>query len=72
MALPPDEFNSLAKSVKEQLDISATQGHFAAVATSARRRRFLKTVLSAKGIRNPVISYEEIMATERPAIVGVA
>ncbi len=72
IALPPDEFNRLANSVKEQLDSSATQGYFAAVATSANRRRFLKTVLSAKGIRNPVISYEEIMANERPAIVGVA
>ncbi len=72
IALPPDEFNRLANSVKSQLDQSATQGHFAAVATSAKRRRFLKTVLSAKGIRNPVISYEEITATERPAIVGVA
>ncbi len=72
VALPPDEFNRLANSVKQQLDNSATQGHFAAVATSANRRRFLKTVLSAKGIRNPVISYEEIMANERPAIVGVA
>ena len=72
VALPPDEFNRLAKSVKEKLDDSALKGHFAAVATSGKRRRFLKTVLSAKGIRNPVISYEEIMATERPAIVGVA
>ena len=72
IALPPEAFNRLANSVKTQLDQSATQGHFAAVATSAKRRRFLKTVLSAKGIRNPVISYEEIMATERPAIVGVA
>jgi len=72
VALPPDEFNRLANSVKKQLDLSATKGHFAAVATSAKRRRFLKTVLSAKGIRNPVVSYEEIMSTERPAIVGVA
>jgi len=72
IALPPDEFNRLASSVKTQLDSSATQGHFAAVATSARRRRFLKTVLTAKGIRNPVIAYEEIMSNERPAIVGVA
>ena len=72
VALPPDDFNRLATSIKEQLDKSATQGHFAAVATSAKRRRFLKTVLTAKGIRNPVISYEEIMTTERPAIVGIA
>ena len=72
VALPPDEFNRLSNSVKEKLDASALKGHFAAVATSGKRRRFLKTVLSAKGIRNPVISYEEIMATERPAIVGIA
>lgn len=72
IALPPDEFNKLAEAVKKQLDTSATQGHFAAIAVGAKRRRFLKTVLSAKGIRNPVISYEEIMANERPAIVGVA
>lgn len=72
VALPPEDFNRLASSVKEELDKSATQGHYAAVATSAKRRRFLRTVLTAKGIRNPVISYEEIMTTERPAIVGVA
>ena len=35
IALPPDEFNRLAGSVKEHLDSSATQGLYAAVATSA-------------------------------------
>lgn len=72
IALPPDEFNRLAGSVKEHLDSSATQGMYAAVATSSKRRRFLQTVLSAKGIRNPVISFEEIMPSERPVIVGRA
>lgn len=72
VALPAETFNRLANSVKSQLDKSALQGTFAAVATSAKRRRFLKTVLAAKNIRNPVISYEEITPTERPSIVGVA
>lgn len=72
IALPPETFNRLATSVKTELDTSATNGCYAAVATSAKRRRFLKTVLAAKGIRNPVLSYEEITVNERPAIVGVA
>jgi flagellar biosynthesis protein FlhA len=72
IALPPETFNELATSVKTELDTSATKGCYAAVATSSKRRRFLKTVLAAKGIRNPVLSYEEITINERPAIVGVA
>ena len=72
IALPPDEFNRLANSIQEKLNSSASRGTYAAIATSTRRRRFLRHVLSAKGIRNPVISYEEISPSERPAIVGVA
>jgi flagellar biosynthesis protein FlhA len=72
IALPPQEFNRLADSIQQKLNSSASSGTYAAIATSTKRRRFLKTVLSAKGIRNPVISYEEIASTEKPAIVGVA
>ncbi|MBL4871497.1 MAG: flagellar biosynthesis protein FlhA [Robiginitomaculum sp.] len=72
IALPPDEFKRLAGAVREKLDSSASQGNYAAIATSARRRRFIKTVMTAKGIRNPVISYEEIPPTERPVILAVA
>ena len=72
IALPPASFNDLAKAIKDKLDSSASQGHYAAIATSQSRRRFIKTVMSAKNIRNPVIAYEEIMTNERPAIVGVA
>lgn len=72
IALPPDEFKRLAEAVSEKLDASATQGNYAAIATSARRRRFIKTVMAAKGVRNPVISYEEIPANERPVILAVA
>ncbi len=72
IALPPDEFKRLALTVGEKLDSSASQGNYAAIATSARRRRFIKTVMAAKGIRNPVISFEEIPPTERPIILAVA
>ena len=72
IALPPASFNDLAKAIKDMLDRSASQGHYAAIATSQNRRRFIKTVMNAKNIRNPVIAYEEIMTNERPAIVGVA
>lgn len=72
IALPPDDFKRLASVVSEKLDSSAAKGNYAAIATSARRRRFIKTVMNAKGIRNPVISYEEIPANERPVILAVA
>jgi flagellar biosynthesis protein FlhA len=72
IALPPDDFNRLAKSVREQLDNSARQGVYAAIATTSKRRRFIRSVLNAKGVRNPVVSYEEIGTSERPAVMGVA
>jgi len=72
IALPPDEFNRLANTVQTNLDKSAQAGQYAAIATSAHRRRFIKTVMTAKGIRNPVISYEEIPPIEKPIILAVA
>jgi flagellar biosynthesis protein FlhA len=72
VALPPDHFNRLAKSVGEKLAEAAKQGRRAVVATSSKRRRFIRTVMQAKGIPNPVLSYEEIGAEARPALVGVA
>jgi flagellar biosynthesis protein FlhA len=42
-----------------------------AIVTSARRRRFLRTVMMAKGLTNPVLSFEEIGLEARPALVGV-
>ncbi len=72
IALPPDEFNNLANAVRTQVDKSAQQGAYAVIATTSKRRRFIASVLKAKNIRNPVISYEEIATTERPSIMGVA
>jgi flagellar biosynthesis protein FlhA len=72
VALPPAEFNRLAKAVADKLGDAARLGRRAIVATSTRRRRFIRTVLTAKGITNPVLSYEEIGPDAKPALVGVA
>ncbi len=72
IALPPADFNRLASAIRDKVAKAVAGGRFPAIVTSARRRRFLSTVLSAKGIRNAVIAYEEIDPTERPSILGVA
>lgn len=72
VALPPQEFNRLARSVAERIARAGAEGRYPAIATSTRRRRFLRTVLGAKGIRNPVLSFEEIGTDAKPALLGVA
>ena len=72
VALPPEVFNTLTSSVAEQIGRAGEQGIFPAVVTSTTRRRFLRTVLSAKSISNPVLSFEEIGLEARPSLVGVA
>ncbi len=72
VALPPADFNRLASSVAERIAHAGSQGRYPAVVTSTKRRRFLHTVLAAKGIRNPVLSFEEVGVTARPAVLGMA
>ncbi len=71
VALPPDRFNELADGLAEKLGQAASAGAYAAVVTTMRRRRFLRTVMTAKGIMNPVLSFEEIGIDARPALVGL-
>lgn len=71
IALPPDDFNRLANGLADRIARAAEGGTHAAVVTSSRRRRFLRTVMTAKGIPNPVLSFEEIGIEARPALVGV-
>lgn len=71
VALPPENFNQLADGIAEKLGQAAESGAYAAVVTSMRRRRFLRTVMAAKGIMNPVLSFEEIGVDARPALVGL-
>ncbi|WP_415405005.1 flagellar biosynthesis protein FlhA [Tateyamaria sp. SN3-11] len=71
VALPPDLFNRLADNMSEKLHDVGEQGVYPAVVTNTRRRRFVKTLMRAKGISNPVLSFEEIGIDARPALVGV-
>ena len=71
VALPPEDFNRLADGIAEKLAAAAETGTYAALVTSMRRRRFLRTVMTAKGILNPVLSFEEIGVDARPALVGL-
>jgi flagellar biosynthesis protein FlhA len=71
VALPPDQFSRLANGLAEKLNKAAENGTFPALVTSTVRRRFLRTVMGAKGLSAPVLSYEEIGVEARPALVGV-
>ncbi len=71
IALPPDKFNRLVNNIAEKVARASESGVFPALITSTRRRRFLKTVLAAKGMSTPVLSFEEIGLDAKPAMVGV-
>ncbi len=71
IALPPEKFNRLTGNIAEKVARAGEKGIFPAVVTSARRRRFVKMALGAKGISAPVLSYEEVGTEAKPAIVGL-
>ena len=71
VALPPELFNRLAENMADKLQDVSEQGVIPAIVTNTRRRRFVKTLMRAKGISNPVLSFEEIGVDARPALVGV-
>ena len=70
VALPPDQFSKLANGLADRLNRAAETGVYPALVTSSLRRRFLRTVMGAKGLGAPVLSYEEIGMDARPAMVG--
>ncbi|MFD0859979.1 flagellar biosynthesis protein FlhA [Roseovarius aquimarinus] len=72
VALPPELFNALTSSVSSEVARAADMGIYPAIVTSTARRRFLRTVLSARSISNPVLSFEEIGVEAQPSLVGVA
>lgn len=71
VALPPELFNKLAENMTDKLNTVSEQGVFPALVTSTRRRRYLKTILKARGVSNPVLSFEEIGLDARPSLVGM-
>ena len=72
IALSPDEFNQFAHDVRAQLDNAARAGSYAVIAAPGHWRRFVRSVLKTKGVKNPVLSYAEIAANEKPLILGSA
>ena len=70
VALPPDLFAKLANGIAERVNRAVETGAQPALVTSAARRRFLRTVIQAKGMQTPVLSYEEIGMEVRPALLG--
>ncbi len=71
VALPPDRFEALTEGLAEQIGEAGNRGVSPAIVTSSRRRRFLRTVMAAKGMTSPVMSFEEIGLEARPALIGV-
>lgn len=70
IALPPDLFNRLAKNLAGEIGAAAESGTYAAIVTSTRRRRYLRMVMSARNLQNPVLSFEEVGLEARPSLVG--
>ena len=70
IALPPELFARLANGLTERANRAAEGGVYPALVTSVGRRRFLRTVVQAKGLHMPVLSYEEIGTDARPALIG--
>ncbi len=71
VALPPDQFSRLANGLADKLNRAAETGAYPALVTSSVRRRFLRTVMGAKGLTAPVLSYEEIGIEARPTMLGM-
>jgi len=72
VALPPEEFNRLTRSISDQLRKASAEKLYPAIITFRERRRFIREVAHAKGIKNPVIAYDELDPQSKPLLVGQA
>ncbi len=70
VALPPEVFAKLTKSMADQIEQSSESGFAASIVTSSRRRRFLRRIARAKGFQTPVLSFEELGLEAKPMLVG--
>jgi flagellar biosynthesis protein FlhA len=71
VALPPQKFNQLGENISMALERTKPDTAKVALVTSSTRRRFLRTLVKARGIDVPVLSFEEIGVETRPALLGV-
>ncbi|KPQ08551.1 MAG: flagellar biosynthesis protein FlhA [Rhodobacteraceae bacterium HLUCCA12] len=70
IALPPADFARLSNALAEKFGQLSDTGVEAALVCTGRRRRFLRTVMAARDLQVPVLSFEEIGMEARPALVG--
>ena len=70
VALPPAHFARLMTGLSDQFRKATEASTSPALVSSGLRRRFLHTVVNAKGLPMTVLSYDEIGLDARPAIVG--
>jgi flagellar biosynthesis protein FlhA len=71
VALPGDLFNRLVQGLGEKIARASEAGTQPVIVTAASRRRFVRSVIAAKGWQTPVLSYDEIGSEPRAALVGV-
>ena len=71
-SLTADDYRRLGEEIQEALNKAALTGAYAAVAVPGRRRRFVRDVLKSRGIKNPVVAFEEVGAGSRPSMLAVA
>lgn len=70
VALPPEVFSRLTDGIASQISDVADHGITPTVVASSHRRRFLRTIMTAKGLTTPVLSFEEIGVDADPSLVG--
>ena len=71
-ALPAALSTMLAGKLRAALDQAASGGASPVVATTAARRRGVRAILAGHGLRNPVLSFDEIAGNARPQVLGTA
>ena len=71
IALPPELFQLLGQKIIDTLGKVQKQWSTFSIVTTSRRRRFVQSILAARGIKAAVISFEELGYDTSAAIVGV-
>jgi flagellar biosynthesis protein FlhA len=71
IALPPPLLQELLDKTTEKVNSVQSDQTQTAVVTTSKRRKFISSILAAKGISNPVLSYDEIDQNVSLNLIGV-
>lgn len=71
VALPPEAFSSLLTSMKSSVATLQEDVNRAAIVVNRRRRRFVRDVVRASGLPNPVLSFDELGLSTKSKLVGM-